>query len=88
MAIWVNKQRAGKRKLERGDAQPRITAGRVTKLEALGFAWGAQRDWEGQLARLVMHKSSMAIAMCRRAGLGFAALRLPLILPLLVDPAA
>jgi hypothetical protein len=36
---WVSNQRKCKRKLDRGDPSPRITAERAAKLEALGFAW-------------------------------------------------
>ena len=36
---WVSDQRARKRKLDRGDPSPGMTAERAAKLEALGFAW-------------------------------------------------
>jgi hypothetical protein len=36
---WVNTQRMCKKKLDRGDPRPKITAVRVAKLDALGFAW-------------------------------------------------
>jgi hypothetical protein len=36
---WVNRQRKGKKKLDRGEPSPGITAARVAKLDALGFAW-------------------------------------------------
>ena len=36
---WVDMQRKGKKKLDRGAPSPGITAVRVAKLEALGFAW-------------------------------------------------
>jgi hypothetical protein len=39
LGIWVMTQRAGKRKLDRGGPSPKITAARVAKLAALGFAW-------------------------------------------------
>jgi hypothetical protein len=39
LSIWVMTQRAGKRKLDRGGARPKITVVRVAKLDALGFAW-------------------------------------------------
>jgi hypothetical protein len=43
LSRWVCNQRAFKRKLDRGDPIPRITAARVAKLEALGFAWELSR---------------------------------------------
>jgi hypothetical protein len=39
LSIWVMAQRGCKRKLDRGDRRPKITAARVAKLDALGFAW-------------------------------------------------
>jgi hypothetical protein len=36
---WVDKQRAYKRKLDRGEPCEGMTAERAAKLEALGFAW-------------------------------------------------
>jgi hypothetical protein len=36
---WVHKQRGNKKKLDRGDPSDGMTAARVAKLEALGFAW-------------------------------------------------
>jgi hypothetical protein len=36
---WVNKQRHPRKKLDRGDPRPKITAGRVAKLDALSFVW-------------------------------------------------
>jgi hypothetical protein len=55
---WVNKQRTGKRKLDRGNPHPLITAARVAKLGALGFVWEVQRGWEAQLVRLVAYKAA------------------------------
>jgi hypothetical protein len=64
---WVKEQRMYKKKLDRGDLRPQITAARVAKLEALGFAWAlsaavvskrnseGRRDdagWAAQLAKL------------------------------------
>lgn len=39
LANWVRTQRACKRRLDRGEANPRITASRAARLAALGFAW-------------------------------------------------
>ena len=36
---WVKNQRPYKKALDRGDANPGMTAARAAKLEALGFAW-------------------------------------------------
>jgi hypothetical protein len=67
LGSWVNNQRALKKKLDRGDPRPKMTAGRVAKLDALGFAWElsaaelskqyskAQRGdagWDAPLAKL------------------------------------
>jgi hypothetical protein len=41
LGSWVNSQRLFKRKLDRGDPSLGMTAARVAKLEALGFAWSA-----------------------------------------------
>ena len=43
LSTWVATQRQRKKKLDAGDPSPRITAGRVTKLEALGFEWDARK---------------------------------------------
>jgi hypothetical protein len=62
LSSWVSKQRKNKRKLDRGEPVYGITAKRVAKLTALGFAWeGKARScneakWEAQLARLVAYK--------------------------------
>jgi hypothetical protein len=64
---WVMTQRGCKKALDRGDPRPKITAARVAKLDALGFAWqvsaaelskqngkASRNDagWEAQLAKL------------------------------------
>jgi hypothetical protein len=64
---WVMTQRGCKKALDRGDPRPKITAVRVAKLDALGFAWqvsaaelskqngkASRNDagWEAQLAKL------------------------------------
>jgi hypothetical protein len=36
---WVAHQRQGKKKLDRGEPSKGMTVARVTKLDALGFAW-------------------------------------------------
>ena len=39
LGTWVANQRRCKKKLDTGHPSPKITAGRVAKLEALGFEW-------------------------------------------------
>ena len=39
LANWVGHQRSFKKKLDRGEPSEGMTAARVAKLEALGFAW-------------------------------------------------
>jgi hypothetical protein len=39
LASWIHNQRTNKKKLDRSDASPGMTAARAAKLEALGFAW-------------------------------------------------
>jgi hypothetical protein len=71
--MWVNTQRACKRKLDRGEPSNGMTAARAAKLEALGFAWkmsaaarskrsseGHRDDagWEAQLAKLKKYKQN------------------------------
>jgi hypothetical protein len=71
LGTWVKDQRAGKKKLDRGEPSEGMTAARVAKLEALGFAWemsvvavskqrseGSRDDagWEAQLAKLKAYK--------------------------------
>jgi hypothetical protein len=41
LGTWVHDQRARKKKLDRGDPSPGMTAARAARLEALGFAWAA-----------------------------------------------
>jgi hypothetical protein len=68
---WVRNQRAHKRKLDHGEPSEGMTAARVARLEALGFAWElssaaisirnskASLDdarWEAQLAQLKVYK--------------------------------
>jgi hypothetical protein len=40
---WVGTQRKFKRKLDRGEPSEGMTAARVAKLDALGFAWTPRR---------------------------------------------
>jgi hypothetical protein len=68
LASWVSHQRVHKKKLDRGETNPRITAARVARLDALGFEWnpglkgcGAKPNetlWEAQLARLTTYKTA------------------------------
>jgi hypothetical protein len=68
---WVDNQRAGKRKLDRGEPCQGMTAERAARLDALGFVWelsavaisiqntkAAVDDagWEAQLAKLKVYK--------------------------------
>ena len=39
LGIWVMNQRARKKALDRGEPSEGMTAERMAKLEALGFAW-------------------------------------------------
>jgi hypothetical protein len=39
LGSWVKNQRYRKKKLDRGEPNPKMTAARAAKLEALGFAW-------------------------------------------------
>ena len=50
---WVKKQRAAKRRLDRGDDTPGITEEQVEALEALGFEWELHTSsWEALYAEL------------------------------------
>ena len=68
---WVDRQRKGKKALDRGEPSPGITAARVAQLEALDFAWhlsaaavrkqkskASRNDagWEAKLAKLKAYK--------------------------------
>ena len=44
LANWVNKQRANKKMLDRGDPSHGMTAARVARLTALGFVWDRSRS--------------------------------------------
>ena len=72
LGSWVNNQRVRKRALDHGEPSEGMTAARVAKLDALGFAWElsaaaiskqrreAARDdagWEAQLAKLKAYKT-------------------------------
>jgi hypothetical protein len=58
LGSWVNTQRQGKKKLDGGEPSEGMTAARVAKLDALGFAWemSAAVGWEAQLAKLKTYK--------------------------------
>jgi hypothetical protein len=50
---WVDKQRARKKELDRGEPCRGMTAARAAKLDAIGFAWERlDAGWEAQLAKL------------------------------------
>ena len=54
---WVCAQREFKKKLDRGDPRPKITAAQAAKLDALGFAWTPdEARWEVQLTKLKKYK--------------------------------
>jgi hypothetical protein len=63
LGSWVSCQRKYKKKLDHGEDKKGMTASRVAKLEALGFAWhvaahvGIRNDagWEGWLAKLEVY---------------------------------
>jgi hypothetical protein len=72
LGMWISTQRQCKRKLDRGETSEGMTAARVAKLTALGFAWELSaaaiskqiskrnRDdagWEAKLAKLKAYKS-------------------------------
>jgi hypothetical protein len=44
LANWVNKQRANKKMLDRGDPSHGMTATRAARLTALGFVWDRSRS--------------------------------------------
>ena len=44
LATWVCAQRQYKKKLDRGEPSEGMTAARVVKLEALGFAWDPRHE--------------------------------------------
>jgi hypothetical protein len=58
---WVMTQRAGKRRLDRGEPSDGMTVTRAAKLDALGIAWeGSNTDearWEGWLAKVTTYKN-------------------------------
>ena len=66
---WVNNQRSAKKRLDRGDANPRTTQAQVDQLTALGMVWevnpgrrgygghGGDATWEEQFGRLKAHKA-------------------------------
>jgi hypothetical protein len=41
---WVNKQRVGRKALDRGEPSKGMTAARAAKLEALGFNWAPSQE--------------------------------------------
>jgi hypothetical protein len=59
---WVNSQRQYKKVLDRGEPSKHgMTAERVAKLGAMGFAWdplNLDAVWEGWLAKLKAHKAA------------------------------
>ena len=64
LARWTKKQREYKRRLDTGRPNPRTTAERVAKLEALGSKWSMpnggginEAGWEAMLARLAVFKA-------------------------------
>ena len=61
---WISTQRAGKRKLDRGEPSEGMTVARAARLTALGLNWHPPRrnipneaEWDAQLARLVAYKA-------------------------------
>jgi hypothetical protein len=53
LAPWVNKQRTEKTKFDNGDRKTTITPERISRLNAIGFAWDPKEQawdkWYGQL---------------------------------------
>jgi hypothetical protein len=64
LGVWVNHQRAHKKKLDRGEYGEGMTVQRAAKLEALGVIWEGSYNhpddtkWEAQLARLAAYKAA------------------------------
>jgi hypothetical protein len=59
LSRWVSDHRMGKKKLDRGDPSPGITAARAARLVALDFVWDTlDVAWEAQLARLAAYKKT------------------------------
>ena len=59
---WVGDQRKYKKRLAASQPNPKITAERLVKLEALGFEWATkyvadEAGWEAMLARLAAFKA-------------------------------
>jgi hypothetical protein len=48
LAHWVNAQRYGKRKLDRGEPSKGMTAARAAALTALGFVWDPPQGSRGR----------------------------------------
>jgi hypothetical protein len=58
LAGWITRQRAHKRKLDRGEPSDEWTAECEARLTALGFVWDQKEaEWEAQLARLTAYKA-------------------------------
>jgi hypothetical protein len=64
LGLWVSRQRAYRKALDRGEPSHGMTAARAAKLEGLGFEWQApahggslnDASWEAQLAKLKAYK--------------------------------
>jgi hypothetical protein len=48
LASWVSTQRKAKNRLDRGDLKPGITRQRVSRLDEIGFDWGATRSVDNE----------------------------------------
>jgi hypothetical protein len=65
LGFWVNTQRKQKTKYDAEPATSWITAKRVARLEALGFAWGPlAAAWEEKLAELETFKAMLGHGHC------------------------
>jgi hypothetical protein len=57
LGMWVSKQRAGKRKLDRGEPSDGMTTALAARLTAVGLVWDPhEAEWEAQLVQLAAYK--------------------------------
>jgi hypothetical protein len=65
LGTWVADQRANKKKLDRGDSKPKITAARVAKLDELGFNWAPRRGFAPRVAAPVLLLPTQPLLLAR-----------------------
>ena len=63
LGSWVVDQRKYKRKLDRGEPSPRITAARAAKLTELGFNWnpGTHRQLSGYVGSILAKRTKRKV---------------------------